>query len=50
MNFINSVRNNTPPSCDIELAIRVQAVVSMAEMSYRQGKMMHFDVERRKAQ
>ncbi|MEW6128884.1 MAG: Gfo/Idh/MocA family oxidoreductase [Acidobacteriota bacterium] len=47
-NFIDSLRTNTPPSCDIELAIRVQAVVSMAEMSYRKGKMLHFDASNRK--
>jgi predicted dehydrogenase len=48
-NFISSLRNNTPPSCNIELAIRVQAAVSLAELSYRKGRMMHFDADRRKA-
>ncbi len=48
-NFIDSLRANKPPNCDIELGVRVQAVVSMAEMSYRKGRMMHFDAERRKA-
>lgn len=42
-NFIDSLRANKAPNCDIELAIRVQAVVSMAEESYRRGKMVHFD-------
>jgi predicted dehydrogenase len=48
-NFIESLRDNKPPNCDIELAVRVQTVVSMAELSYRKGRMMHFDSERRKA-
>ena len=42
-NFIDALRNNVPPSCDIELGIRVQTIVSLAEQSYRKGKMMHFD-------
>ncbi|QQS49484.1 MAG: Gfo/Idh/MocA family oxidoreductase [Acidobacteriota bacterium] len=42
-NFIESLRADKAPNCDIELAIRVQAVVSMAEESYRRGKMVHFD-------
>jgi hypothetical protein len=47
-NFIDALRSNTPPSCDIELGIRVQAIVSMAEESYRKGKMLHFDPARRR--
>ncbi len=47
-NFIDALRANKPPSCDIELAIRVQTVVSMAEDSYRKGRMMHFDPIKRK--
>jgi predicted dehydrogenase len=42
-NFIDSLRNNKPPNCDIELGVRVQTIVSMAEQSYRKGKMLHFD-------
>jgi len=47
-NFIDALRANIPPNCDIELAVRVQAVVSMAEESYRKGRMMQFDPRRRK--
>ena len=47
-NFIDSLRNNTAPNCDIELALRVQTILSMAEMSYRSGKMLRFDATRRK--
>jgi predicted dehydrogenase len=42
-NFIHSVRNNVAPNCDIELGVRVQTIVSMAEASYRKGKSMQFD-------
>jgi predicted dehydrogenase len=49
-NFIDSLRGDIQPSCNIELGIRVQTVISLAEMSYRKGKMMHFDAERRKAE
>jgi predicted dehydrogenase len=47
-NFIYALRNNVPPNCDIELAVRVQIILSMAEMSYRKGKMFHFDASRLK--
>ena len=42
-NFIESVRDNVAPNCDIELGVRVQTIVSMAEASYRKGKSMQFD-------
>ena len=48
-NFIDSLRKNVPPNCDIELGIRVQTVVSLAEQSYRTGKTMHFDSVKLKA-
>jgi len=48
-NFIDSLRKNVPPNCDIELGIRVQTIVSLAEQSYRTGKMMHFDALKNKA-
>jgi hypothetical protein len=47
-NFIDALRKNVPPNCDIELGTRVQVVVSLAEQSYRKRKMMHFDPARRK--
>jgi hypothetical protein len=47
-NFLDSLRANVAPNCDIELGIRVQTVVSMAERSYRTGKMMHYDPAKRK--
>jgi predicted dehydrogenase len=42
-NFIDALRGNRAPSCDIELGVRVQTLVSLAEQSYRKGKMLHFD-------
>lgn len=45
-NMFDSIRNNNQPNCSIELGVRVQAIVSMAETSYRQNKMMTFDEPR----
>ncbi len=42
-NWIDSIRGEAEPACGIDLGLRVQAMVSMAEMSYRQSKMMKFD-------
>ncbi|MFQ3549943.1 MAG: Gfo/Idh/MocA family oxidoreductase [Armatimonadota bacterium] len=47
-NWINAIRTNTTPSCDIELGIRVQTIVSMAEESYRKNKTVTFDPQTRK--
>jgi predicted dehydrogenase len=47
-NLIDALRKNVAPSCDIELGIRVQTVVSLAEQSYRRGKTMHFDAAKRR--
>ena len=47
-NFIESIRNNVAPNCDIELGVRVQTIVSMAEASYRKGKSMQFDANKMK--
>lgn len=47
-NLWNCIRNGGTPNCDIELGLRVQTVVSLAERSYRESKMMVFDPEKRK--
>ena len=47
-NFIYALRNNVAPNCDIELGVRVQTIVSMAEASYRKGKSMQFDATKLK--
>jgi len=41
-NFIDALRSNSAPNCDIELGIRVQTIVSLAEQSYRTGELVHF--------
>jgi predicted dehydrogenase len=47
-NFLECVRDRTKtPNCDVELATKVQTVVSLAEMSYREKKAMLFDPEKR---
>jgi predicted dehydrogenase len=42
-NLIDGIRNGAQLKCDIELGTRVQAIVSMAEKSYREDKMILFD-------
>jgi predicted dehydrogenase len=47
-NFFDSIRNDTQPNGNIEVAIRCQTIISMAEMSDRLGMMLYFDAENRK--
>jgi predicted dehydrogenase len=42
-NWFDSIRSGKPPHSDIDLAIRGQTIVSMAEMSERYGQMLYFD-------
>jgi len=42
-NFLESLRRNVPPNCNEELGIRVQAIVSMAELAYRKRTLVRFD-------
>jgi hypothetical protein len=42
-NFLHAIRNNVPASCNEDLGIRVQAVVSMAEEAYRKQRLVRFD-------
>jgi predicted dehydrogenase len=42
-NFFDCVRSRATPNCDIELATRVQATISLAERAYRENKCMLFD-------
>jgi len=48
-NFLDCIRSNGVPNCNIDLAVRVQTMISLGEMAYRQGKTMHFDPKTRKA-
>jgi predicted dehydrogenase len=47
-NFLTCIREGGVPNCNIELALRVQVMVSLGELSYRRGKTMHFDPKTRK--
>lgn len=47
-NLITCIRENKKPNCPIELGVKVQTIVSMAEMSYRKSKMALFDPDKMK--
>lgn len=47
-NWFESIRANKQPNCGIDLAIRVQTLVSLAEMSERENVMCLFDEKTRK--
>jgi predicted dehydrogenase len=49
-NFIVSMRENVQPNCPIELGIRVQTIITMAEVSYRKGRSVTFDERTRSIQ
>ncbi|MGQ9524789.1 MAG: hypothetical protein ACUVTZ_08115, partial [Armatimonadota bacterium] len=45
--FLECIRDRTKkPNCDVELATKTMVVVALAEMSYRQNKVMRFDPEK----
>ena len=47
-NWLDSIRANKQPNCNIELAVRAQTVISLAEMSERLNIMCLFDEKSRK--
>jgi predicted dehydrogenase len=47
-NWFESIRANKQPNCNVDLAVRVQTVVSLAEMSERLSVMCLFDPKTRK--
>lgn len=47
-NWFDSIRNNKQPNCGIDLALRAQAVISLAEMSNRMQIACVFDEKTRK--
>jgi len=47
-NFYESIRANKQPNANIDLATKVQTVISLAEMSDRLGVMCYFDAATRK--
>lgn len=46
--FLKCIREGGVPNCNIDLALRVQVMISLGEMAYRRGKTMHFDPKTRK--
>jgi len=46
-NFLESLRADVPPNCSEDLGIRVQTVVSMAEIAFRRKKHVRFDEHKR---
>ncbi len=47
-NWLDCIRSGAEPVAGIDLAMRVQAVISLAEISERRGTMAHFDPKTRK--
>ena len=47
-NWFDSIRNDGTPNGNIDVAIRAQTIITLAEMSERLGEMIHFDPETRK--
>jgi predicted dehydrogenase len=47
-NWLDCIRNGGEPVAGIDLAIKVQTVISLAEISDRRGTMAHFDPKTRK--
>lgn len=47
-NWFDCIRTNKQPNCGIDLAVRVQTVISLAEMSQRLGVACNFDEKTRK--
>ena len=46
-NFLDSIRNGKPANCNEDLAIRVQTIVSMAEVAFRKQRHVRFDERKR---
>lgn len=46
-NFLESIRADARPNCSDDLGIRVQTVVSMAELAFRKGRQVRFDERKR---
>jgi predicted dehydrogenase len=46
-NWLDCIRNGKTPNCNIDLATKVQTIISLAEMSLRTGKSFLFDEKTR---
>ena len=47
-NFLDAIRGKADLFCGIEHGIRIQAIVSMAELSFRKSRTVTFDAQKRK--
>jgi predicted dehydrogenase len=47
-NFLDCIRNGGTPNCNIDLAVRVQVMITLGDLAYQKGKTMHFDPKTRK--
>lgn len=48
-NFLDCMRSREKPTLDVDTAARAQVLISMAVLSYREGKVLYFDDKRWKA-
>jgi hypothetical protein len=46
-NFYDAIRTDVVANANIDVAVKTQTIISLAEMSERLGEMMHFDAETR---
>ena len=42
-NFLDCMRSREKPTLDVDTAARAQVLISLAVMSYREGKVLYFD-------
>jgi hypothetical protein len=42
-NFIDCVRSREKPTLDVDTAFRAQVTITMAVMSYREGRVLYWD-------
>jgi hypothetical protein len=45
-NWIACIRSRETPNCDVLTGYKVMVALDLANRSWREGKMMHFDAER----
>ena len=48
VNFIQCMRTRAKPHCDVLTGYKVMVALDLANRSYREGKMFHFDAERQR--
>jgi hypothetical protein len=42
-NFLDCMRSRKKPTLDVDTAARAQVLITMAVMSYREGRVLYFD-------